>query len=88
MSVTSVLTEVMHERDRQDDKWGEQNHAPLLWLAILGEEFGEVAKAAVESKPDQYRRELIEVAAVAVAAIESFDRAKSNEEPIESKRTN
>jgi len=74
MSVTSVLTEVMHERDRQHDKWGEQNHSRLLWLAILVEEVGEVAKASLEANPEQCRRELIQVAAVAVAAIESFDR--------------
>lgn len=37
------------ERDRQDAKWGEQRDLPrLLWLAILGEEFGEVCKASLE----------------------------------------
>ena len=33
-----VLNEVSAERQRQDAKWGEQNHDPLLWLSILTEE--------------------------------------------------
>jgi hypothetical protein len=35
---------------------------------------GEVAKAAIEGKATAYRDELIQLAAVAVAALESFDR--------------
>lgn len=34
------------ERRRQDEKWGEQNHDPQVWMAILGEEFGELCQAA------------------------------------------
>ena len=81
-----VLVEVELERARQDNLWGEQNHAPLVWLPILLEEVGEVGKALndwVHSPPEEvadaianYRDELIHVAAVAVAAVESFDRGK------------
>jgi NTP pyrophosphatase (non-canonical NTP hydrolase) len=80
MSMDSVLAEVVKERKRQDEKWGQQNHNPFAWLAILGEEFGEVAKATVEAhfvaeaSWAPYRKELLHVAAVAVAMIESFDR--------------
>ena len=64
-----LLSEVGHERWRQDDKWGEQNHRPLVWLAILGVEFGEACKEANEGVGwTDYRRELIQVAAVAVPA--------------------
>lgn len=69
-----ILIEVEAERIKQDSKWGEQNHEPFKWVAILGEEFGEVAKATLENDPHNYREELIQVAAVAVAAIENFDR--------------
>lgn len=78
-----VLGEVMEERQRQDAKWGEQNHAPFAYLAILGEEVGESNKAALETHfaypgadrdYSEYRKELIQVAAVAVAAIECLDR--------------
>jgi hypothetical protein len=45
-----VLTLVATERAKQDAKWGPQNHNPLFWLAILGEEFGEVSKEVVEAE--------------------------------------
>lgn len=88
MSHMEVLYEVQAERQRQDDIWGEQNHDPFGWIAILGEEYGEVCKDALKmyfggaesGKPVHhtriklYREELIQVAAVAVAAVESLDR--------------
>ncbi|WP_375270004.1 hypothetical protein [Enterococcus sp. DIV0212c] len=39
---------MINERKRQDKKWGEQNHSLLLWLSIIGEEFGEMCKEANE----------------------------------------
>lgn len=69
-----VIVEIAKERARQDKKWGIQNHAPFKWLAILGEEVGEANKAALEDKPDEYRNELIQVAAVAMAMVECHDR--------------
>ena len=76
-----ILQDIHKERDRQDRKWGEQNHHPFVWLAILGEEYGESCKAALEFPVDysNYRKELIEVAAVAIAAIESLDRQEDKE---------
>lgn len=77
---------VTDERGKQLEKWGVQNHSPLEWMAILVEEVGEAQKEALEHHwegnhypidPDRlqrYRAELIQVAAVAVAAIESLDR--------------
>lgn len=70
----NILSEIQHERTKQDDKWGEQNHNTNKWLVILGEEYGEVCKASLERDWLQYRKELIQVAAVAVAALESYDR--------------
>lgn len=74
-----VFNEINQERIKQDLKWGEQNHAPADWLMILGEEVGEVNKAALEAKFGsstlrEYREELVQVAAVTVAMIECFDR--------------
>ena len=77
---------VTDERGRQLEKWGVQNHSPLEWMGILGEEYGEAMREAIEhhwrdkhyvQDPDRlarYRAELVQVAAVAVAAIESLDR--------------
>jgi hypothetical protein len=91
--LSEVLDEVQAERSKQDDKWGPQNHAPPEWLMILGEEVGEANKAALEAhfkaqhkghpnfiqdRLQEYRTELVQVAAVAVAMIESFDRAAEN----------
>lgn len=79
----SVLSEVQEERRRQDAIWGEQNHTPIEWLPILGEEHGEVCKAVCEAyfsgyestgNWENYRTELIELAAVAVAMVECLDR--------------
>jgi NTP pyrophosphatase (non-canonical NTP hydrolase) len=81
-----VLAEVGAERARQDERWGEQNHAPIAWIAILGEELGEAAQAALNltwlersgfDDRQPLRRELIQVAAVAVAAVESLDRGRA-----------
>lgn len=75
----NVLCEVRDERARQDDKWGEQNHDPFLYLTILGEEFGEACQAALHMRyggpaAEKLRKELVQTAAVAVAAIECLDR--------------
>jgi NTP pyrophosphatase (non-canonical NTP hydrolase) len=69
-----LLHEIMDERDRQDTKWGVQNHDAYKWLAILGEEVGEVNRAALDGDKQNYREELIQVAAVAMAMVESLDR--------------
>lgn len=76
---TLVFEQVARERERQDAKWGEQNHTPAEYLMILGEKVGEANKAALEAhfegkSLNEYRKELIQVAAVAIAMIECFDR--------------
>lgn len=82
----TILGEVAEERKWQDEKWGQQNHDPAVWLAILGEEVGEANNAFCESHFNSQtaavkrkelfnmRSELIQVAAVAVAMVESLDR--------------
>lgn len=89
MSTDSILLDISDERWRQDKKWGVQNHSPSMWITILTEEVGEAAAEALElewiklgvdcHEPASYyakllREELIQVAAVAVAAIECLDR--------------
>ena len=73
---TVALRNVIAERLAQDAEWGEQNHAPIKWLAILAEEIGEAAKCALEGRGIKYRNEMVQVAAVAVAAVECFDRIR------------
>ncbi len=81
-SLNTLFVEIQQERNRQDEKWGIQNHHILEWIPILGEEVGEVNKAALEyhfryknsKSTAQYRKELVQVAAVACAMIECLDR--------------
>ena len=81
-----ALDAVIDERDRQDAKWGEQNHDPFAYLAILSEEVGELSQAALHLRfptplkdgPHlrHLRDEAVQVAAVALAIVECIDRAK------------
>ncbi len=67
-----ILQGVRDEGARQDAKWGSQRHLPpYTWMTILMEGVGEVAQAALERDPN-YATELVQVAAVAVAALESY----------------
>jgi NTP pyrophosphatase (non-canonical NTP hydrolase) len=75
-----VIIDVVLERESQDRKWGVQDHGPSKWGMILQEEVGEVAKAWLEDDIDGYRAELVQVAAVAIATIECFDRHRAGQE--------
>lgn len=70
-----VLEEIRNERAYQDQKWGEQNHPAPYWLGILMEEVGEVAKGVIDNEPQEnIETELIQCAAVCVAAVQSIRR--------------
>lgn len=80
VSCAAVLNEVFLERERQHKKWGMQNMVinDFQFFAILSEEFGEVARELAESIEtgrllENYRTELIQLAAVAVQAVERWD---------------
>jgi NTP pyrophosphatase (non-canonical NTP hydrolase) len=71
------LMDLELETARIFKKWGVQNHAPVVWLAILTEEVGEVAKeindSAMMPTKNMYD-ELIQVAAVAIGAAQNIRR--------------
>lgn len=80
----NVYDEVAQERAAQDQVFGQQDHDPFTYLSILGEEVGEAHAAAVDARFNgepwhDYRTELIQVAAVAVAMVEAYDRAAHTE---------
>lgn len=86
--VSTVFDAIRVERERQYAKWGEQNHDPYTWLAILGEEHGELAQAILHdtfggNAAGTMRKELVEVAAVAVQWLEYLERqaAAAEQEP-------
>ncbi|UOE58245.1 MazG-like family protein (plasmid) [Cytobacillus oceanisediminis] len=80
---------VYKERIRQNSKWGIQRHPIGTWLAILGEEFGEVCQAAQsemflesvkETDAEDLYEECIHVAAVASAIAEQILEEKMKKE--------
>jgi NTP pyrophosphatase (non-canonical NTP hydrolase) len=80
--MTDIYDEIRAERTRQDAKFGPQSHSPLEWLPILVEEVGEVSREVCENHHswyygkrdhENYRNELIHVAAVCVHMIECID---------------
>lgn len=73
------LLDVEKERKRQDAKWGiSRNLHPQLWLPVLVEEIGEVAQAILKGDRANYRTELVQVAAVALAALQDWDWQQEN----------
>lgn len=66
-----IIRRVLQERIAQDKKWGRQDHGPDGWLIILMEEVGEASRGALEGDMIRYKKELVQIAAVAVAALEA-----------------
>jgi NTP pyrophosphatase (non-canonical NTP hydrolase) len=77
-----ILKDVKDERQRQNDKWDNQPEWWFrAWVAILGEEFGEVCEAMLDIHEtdtttwEHLYEELIQVAAVAVAQAQKLRKA-------------
>lgn len=76
---------IKDERQRQEQKHPGRTPASAALtdadkLVILAEEFGEAAREVYEKRPAQLRAELVQVAAVAVAWLESLDAAQKVQE--------
>lgn len=73
-----VLGDIVDERGRQDSKWGgpehDDEHLPGAWCGLIQDYAGWARVMAGMDSPDKYRRRMVQVAALAVAAIESHDR--------------
>lgn len=74
-----VLDNIMRERDHQDAKWGgpehDDEHSEEDWQEFIDDRID----SGVFPMRKPYRQRMVEVAALAIAAIESFDR-KAREE--------
>ena len=66
----TIFDLIRYERARQDAKWGIRHQHNMIWLSILTEEVGEVAKAILKKQWAQMNNELIQCAAVCVAWLE------------------
>ncbi len=69
----TILYLIDKERSNQINKWGLQDHLPHIWLAILMEEVGELARALNDCEgPDRIQEETIQVAAVAATMLQNL----------------
>lgn len=69
-----IINRMMKEREEQDNKFGSspRNMHSSVWVLILLEELGEVARAILEKDSDGYPKELNQVGACAIAALEDY----------------
>ena len=81
MNTKYYLNEITKERRYQEDKWGEQDHHPLMWFSIIGEEHGKMLRAFNQysfdndmNHFDEMQRRAISTAASCVAMLECIDR--------------
>ena len=80
-----IFNNVIAERRRQDEKWGEQNHFPERWATIIGEEYGEMCQAINEfsfnptpETEDQIYTEAIQTMASCMAMLECIEKNRGN----------
>lgn len=77
-STEKVLGEVLEERERQDRKWGGPNHDDqhdtATFVQLIEDYAGWARVMAGMDSADKARQRLIQVAALAVAAVEAIDR--------------
>lgn len=74
-NVSRVLLDILKERDRQNEKWGgpehDDTHGAVAWIAIL---VNQVSMVKLEDLRGTFYAAMIRVAAVAIAAAESYKR--------------
>lgn len=73
-SIAEMEQHVSQQIEKQNKKWGWQDHDPVVWLAIMAEEFGEVAKAVIEGNHEECWRELSQLLALGHRLAERTNR--------------
>lgn len=85
-TLSAIFLEIIQERIRQDAKWGgpehDDEHNAYDWREFITERVRK-AKSYDESPEGiaDFRRRLVETAALAVAAIQSLDRKEARRDP-------
>lgn len=81
MKRSDVLAQIEAELDRAVEKWGgataDDRLDRLTWLRLLDEH--RIRATRYGASDDEYRHELIVIAALAIAAIEARDRRAQRE---------
>lgn len=68
-----AMSAIYLERLAQIKQWGIQHHSHEVWLRILAEEFGEIARALNDDDPIEHiTEEIVQTAAVAVSWLEDI----------------
>jgi len=84
VNLTNILEEITTERARQDGKWGgaqhDDQHSTTEFVGFIQDYAGWARRMDQMGSPDKARRRLIQVAALAVAAVESIDRKTLKEQ--------
>jgi hypothetical protein len=75
----AAILDVIAERKRQDAKWGgplsdDQRNHPSDWCRLIQDYAGWARTMASMDSSEKYRKRMVQIAALAVAAIESHDR--------------
>jgi hypothetical protein len=83
MTRERIYGEITTERQCQDARWGGPECDDALsvndWVAVLARHLGLAASDNGQVDALRYRKQLVRVAATAVAALESFDRVTGRE---------
>lgn len=76
MRRSALIEQIAVELERAAEKWGgpssDDRLARLTWLRLIDEH--RMRATRYETSDDEYRHELVVIAALAVAAIEAHDR--------------
>lgn len=76
----SVYDEIREERARQDEKWGGPEHDDVHcqddWIRYIDYKITSILE---NTGADNFRRCMIQIGALAVAAVESLDRRTARE---------
>ncbi len=80
VAIPSQIGDIVAERQRQDAQWGGPEHddknTPNDWRGFIAEQLKKQSHSFVNPNPNftEYRERMIKVSALALAAVESYDR--------------
>ncbi len=75
--MSHIMIEVTNERMVQDQEWGikrDDSHSEWGWIALLTRHAGLAVNDGLEKDVGRFRKQMVRVAAIAIAAVEAFDR--------------
>lgn len=74
----TLIQELCDERERQDAQWGgpihDDQHSAAEWVALATRQLGLAVDDGTGQGQERFRRQMLRVAALCMAAIESYDR--------------